>query len=196
VWRRIQAEIDEPAAGLPAPPVVPAPAPAGSAPVIPLARPAQKRPGRGGILAAAAGFVGLIAGLAIAGLPARLGEDDDVANPPAPTPTAAVVARATLAPLPERALGGSATVLQASNGRVLRLQLAGSVPGDGYREVWLLSPDARRLVSLGVLSGTDVEIPLPAGLDLLAFPVVDVSQEHFDGNPGHSADSLSRGTLS
>lgn len=51
------------------------------------------------------------------------------------------------------------------------------------------------MVSLGVLRGTEADLVLPDGLDLADYPVVDVSQEHFDGDPGHSSDSLSRGTL-
>jgi len=37
--------------------------------------------------------------------------------------------------------------------------------------------------------------PLPDDLDLAAYPVVDISEEPFDGNPGHSGDSIVRGVL-
>jgi hypothetical protein len=36
---------------------------------------------------------------------------------------------------------------------------------------------------------------IPDGLDLAEFPVVDVSREPLDGDPAHSSDSISRGTL-
>ena len=39
-------------------------------------------------------------------------------------------------------------------------------------------------------------VPLPAGMDMQAFPVVDISVEQFDGDVTHSADSVVRGTLS
>jgi hypothetical protein len=39
------------------------------------------------------------------------------------------------------------------------------------------------------------EFPLPAGMDMQAFPVVDISVEQFDGDVTHSADSVVRGTL-
>ncbi len=41
-----------------------------------------------------------------------------------------------------------------------------------------------------------VRSALPADVDLAEFPVVDVSAEPYDGNPGHSAVSVTRGTLS
>jgi anti-sigma-K factor RskA len=74
----------------------------------------------------------------------------------------------------------------------------GSTDGstDGLREVWLLRADASGLVSLGLLDGATGRFSIPAGIDLAEFPVVDVSAEPADGNPGHSGDSIVRGTLS
>ncbi|MGQ0842898.1 MAG: anti-sigma factor [Sporichthyaceae bacterium] len=202
LWRRISAALAEPvAAASPAfqpsgPPPVPAsavPAPAVSAPAATvLALPRRRRTG---LVAVAAGVVGLAVGLAFAGLPSLLDEDTAPSAAPTAPPGEVVLARATLAPLPDRSLGGTAAVVAADGGRVLQLRLAGSLPGEGYREVWLLTPDAKGLVSLGALPSVEADIALPAGLDLAAFPIVDVSQEVFDGNPAHSADSLSRGTL-
>jgi hypothetical protein len=40
-----------------------------------------------------------------------------------------------------------------------------------------------------------MSVTLPADLDLGRFDVVDVSREPLDGNPGHSSDSVLRGTL-
>jgi hypothetical protein len=46
-----------------------------------------------------------------------------------------------------------------------------------------------------VLDGAEGRFDLPDGLDLTQFPVVDVSEEHFDGDPAHSGDSVVRGPL-
>lgn len=52
------------------------------------------------------------------------------------------------------------------------------------------------MVSIGVLgSGAVNEFPLPSGMDMQAFPVVDISLEQYDGDVTHSADSLVRGEL-
>ena len=69
-------------------------------------------------------------------------------------------------------------------------------PIDGYYEVWLLKPDASGMVSVGILDSADQGLyPLPAGIPLEEFPVVDVSIEEFDGNAAHSAVSVVRGSL-
>ena len=65
----------------------------------------------------------------------------------------------------------------------------------GFREVWLLTPDVKGLVSVGTLAGPSGRFALPAGLDLAEFSVVDVSEEQFDGNPAHSGNSIVRGAL-
>jgi anti-sigma-K factor RskA len=60
----------------------------------------------------------------------------------------------------------------------------------------MLSPEADSMVSIGVLGqGSVNEFPLPAGMDMQAFPVVDISVEQFDGDVTHSGDSLVRGML-
>jgi hypothetical protein len=52
------------------------------------------------------------------------------------------------------------------------------------------------MVAIGTLNpGETARFTLPAGMDASAFPVVDVSVEHFDGDAGHSATSVSRGVL-
>ena len=66
--------------------------------------------------------------------------------------------------------------------------------GDGYFEVWLLDPTASQLLSLGPASDDGV-YPLPDGFDPATLPVVDVSVEHFDGDPTHSGDSRLRGVF-
>ena len=68
-------------------------------------------------------------------------------------------------------------------------------PQNGYLEVWLLRPDVSGLVTLGVLDETEEEFVLPAGLDLSEYPVVDISVEQLDGDPGHGGLSLVRGQV-
>ncbi|MCM3696315.1 anti-sigma factor [Microbacterium oleivorans] len=75
------------------------------------------------------------------------------------------------------------------------VDLTASLPADGYREVWLLTSDATDLISLGVLDGDTGTFDVPADVDLSRFTVVDISQESVDGDPGHSGDSIARGTL-
>lgn len=66
--------------------------------------------------------------------------------------------------------------------------------GDGYFEVWLLDATASELLSLGPAVADGV-YSLPEGFDPATLPVVDVSVEHFDGDPTHSGDSVLRGVL-
>ncbi|GAA4286993.1 anti-sigma factor [Georgenia daeguensis] len=109
-------------------------------------------------------------------------------------PEAPVVATAVLEPLPGRQVTGTAAVHQVDGRRVLQVDLAD--PGEaGYLEVWLLDADAQRLVSLGILSGAEGVFDIPESLDIGEFPVVDISDEPYDGNPAHSGDSIVRGRL-
>lgn len=111
---------------------------------------------------------------------------------PAPT-----IAQAELEPLPGKDARGVAQVRETANGPVLMVDVPDLPEPDGYYEVWMLSPEADSMVSVGVLGeGSVSEFPLPAGMDMQAFPVVDISVEQFDGDVTHSADSVVRGTLS
>lgn len=66
-------------------------------------------------------------------------------------------------------------------------------PEGTYYEAWLLGgPD--QVQSLGAL-GDDGDFAVPRELDLEEFPLVDVSIEPIDGDPGHSAKSVLRGEL-
>ncbi len=105
------------------------------------------------------------------------------------------VAQADLAPLAQYSATGSAAVLRAPDGtRSLQVKLSKD-EARGYQEVWLIAPDLSRLVSLGVMNSASGTFEVPAGLDLADFPIVDVSDEPLDGNPGHSSVSIVRGTL-
>jgi Anti-sigma-K factor rskA len=108
---------------------------------------------------------------------------------------AAAVASAVLDPLADPDATGTATVNEIDGRRELSVDLDAESGQDAYLEVWLLSPDASQLVSLGVMHGESGTFSVPDGLDLAAFPVVDVSVEPLDGDPAHSGDSVVRGTL-
>lgn len=89
-----------------------------------------------------------------------------------------------------------AEVLQRDGRQVLVLdtELVPKVD-QGSLEVWLATPDVSGLVPLGVLDAERQEFVLPTGLDLATYPVVDVSREPLDGDPGHGGDSIWRGVL-
>jgi hypothetical protein len=111
-------------------------------------------------------------------------------------PAVTIVAETTLDPLTDASSGGIARVEQTAQGSVLNVSVPGLPSPDGYYEVWLLAPDASKMISIGVLgAGEQSVFPLPAGMQLADYPVVDVSLEKYDGDVTHSADSLVRGTL-
>lgn len=110
--------------------------------------------------------------------------------------SANVIAQASLEPLRDVEQPAQAAVQQVGDKDVLVVQASGLPATDGYYEVWLLAPDAQSMISVGMLDATEGgTFPLPAGIDLKSFPVVDISLEHFDGDSSHSADSILRGNL-
>jgi hypothetical protein len=139
-------------------------------------------------LAVAAGFV---VGAVAAGTMVALVDDSDSDGPD----QGQLVADTPLEPLSSTGTAGSAAVLDVDGQQVLDVSVDSRTPGGGYREVWLLDEKAERLVSLGVLSGTESRFVIPAGLDLAEYPIVDVSREPLDGDPAHSSDSIARGQL-
>ncbi len=151
--------------------------------VVPLRR---RRPVGAALLAAAAAVTGIAVG---AGVMATLQDDRD---------TGTVVARTALDPLPQHSASGTAVLSTADDRRDLTVEVAGlTAATNTFYEVWLLAPDASRLMSLGLLQpGQATTFELPADLDLAEYPVVDVSLEPMDGDPAHSSDSVVRGTLS
>ena len=147
----------------------------------------SQRPAKGGLRMgwfALAAAVGIIVG----SLGTIIAVDQ---QSPAPT-----IAQAELEPLPGQEARGVAQVRETSDGPVLLVDVPDLPQPDGYYEVWMLSPEADSMVSIGVLGqGAVNEFPLPAGMDMQAFPVVDISVEQFDGDVTHSGASLARGTL-
>jgi hypothetical protein len=107
-----------------------------------------------------------------------------------------VVATVALEPLAEYAATGNASVEVLDGTEVLAVDVTGLPSTDGYFEVWLLSPDASSMIALGTLGPDErAVLPLPAGISLADYPVVDISAEPYDGDPKHSTDSVVRGTL-
>jgi anti-sigma-K factor RskA len=175
-WARVEAATAEPTAASTSP-----------APTTAAAEDRGRRPAapRGRLLLVAAALVLLLGG----GLVARatLGPDD---------PT--VAARADLtsegldgAPAAE----GRADLVELDGHRVLDVSVPDVRAEDGsVLEVWLIDPDSGGLQSLGLVDGA-TRLPIPDGIDLDRFSVVDVSVEPLDGDPTHSADSAVRGPL-
>ncbi|MGY1635312.1 anti-sigma factor [Geodermatophilus sp. SYSU D00742] len=169
-----------PAAAAPAGPPPPAPGPAVAA-VTPL------RPRRSRLLLAAA--AALVVGAGIGAGSVALGSRDDDSG--------VAVAAAALDPLDDSGASGQARVVERDDGtRVLVVDLTAEDRADGFYEVWLIDEAVRDMVSVGVVQGgRRVTLPLPSGLDLGQYPVVDVSVEPLDGDPLHSGESVARGLL-
>lgn len=146
-------------------------------------RRAQRRP-RTWLVVAAAAAVGILVG---AGLTSVVRS----------TSTDVIVAKAVLDPIGGSGVAGTATIARGGDGSVLTIDVPGlDTAQDGYYEVWMATADTKTMVALGTLNpGTPGTFALPSGMDPSAFPVVDVSLEHFDGDAAHSATSIVRGQL-
>ncbi len=158
-----------------------------AAPVIELDAERSKRRSRLWLVGTAAAVAGVLAGVvATAGIVATR---DSSAG--------AVVASTQLAPIDDSGLSGTATVVRDGDSKVLTVEVPDlPAQSDAYYEVWMATPDTSTMVAIGTLNpGETGRFTLPAGMDAAAFPVVDVSVEHFDGDAGHSATSVARGTL-
>ncbi|MFI8912888.1 anti-sigma factor domain-containing protein [Streptomyces sp. NPDC053513] len=95
------------------------------------------------------------------------------------------------------AVTGTAQVVGGpGTGREVRVSVSGLPKTDGYFEVWLMDRSHRKLIAVGTL-GPDggATLPLPEGVDLSGYPVIDVSAQRYDGNPAHSGESVARGDL-
>ncbi len=178
VWAGIQNEILEPAPNR-------LPASSGSSSATNLADARRSRSARIWVLVAAAAVIGVLAGGIVT---AR------IVNP---APTQNVVATGNLASVGASNLSGTAQVSEGVNGNELTVDIPGlPALNDGYYEVWMATPDAKTMVAVGTVSpGQSGIFNLPAGMNIADFSLVDVSIEHFDGNPAHSADSVVRGQL-
>lgn len=113
-----------------------------------------------------------------------------------PHPSTRVVAEATLIPFPDWNASGTARLEQlgSAESRDLVVTLDVATATD-LREVWLMDPQTKGLISLGQLAGNDGRFAVPPAVDLRQFSVVDISDEPADGNPAHSGNSIVRGQL-
>jgi hypothetical protein len=147
------------------------------------------------IAVAAAGIIlGTAAGWTAAGVLGHTGTPAPTSSQSSPTPI--VLAQTSLAPLPTHTGSGDAQVEQLPDGtRQLTIRLSNDHIA-GFRGVWVGSTDLSRMVSLGVLANESGIFTIPAGIDLAQYPIVDISDQPYNGNPAHSADSIARGTLS
>jgi hypothetical protein len=172
VWQRIEAAVDSPAS---------APAPAT---VVPLTE--RRRPRRAWLAAAAAVLVlGAGAGGWALGHSGRGG-------------TTTQMARAALHAQPgsPENVDGTATVRPSKDGYQLDVVTEGLPARNGYYEVWLYAPSVKTMVAVGTLgTGGRGTFTVPAGIDLSAYHVVDVSAQNYDGNAAHQRSVL-QGPLS
>jgi hypothetical protein len=90
---------------------------------------------------------------------------------------------------------GLATLHSSTDGYTLRVSTQDLPAPTGYYEVWLYNPSINQMVAVGALgSGAVGSFTVPAGLDLGAYHVVDVSAQRYDGNNAHQRSVL-RGSL-
>ena len=146
-----------------------------------------RRSGPGTWLLAAAGVGGiLVGGVITASVVGSSGEQD-----------LTVATTVDLEPLPDWDTAGTADLAVNEDGQqVLVVSLNDSSAGtDGYQEVWLIDENVEGMVSLGILEGSDGQFVVPDGVDVASFPIVDISNEPFDGDPTHSGDSITRGQI-
>jgi hypothetical protein len=178
VWEAIAAQTGVTARPRPevvASPLIPAPEPP-PAPVVPLPRRRKTL-----LVAAAAAVVAAAAGTSAVVLTSRDG--------------ATVVAATPLDPLDDAPASGSAQVVERDGQRLLEVRLTAAAPDDGFYEVWLIDERVEGMYSLGVVREGTTDLPVPAGVDLTEYPIVDVSVEPLDGDPTHSGVSVARGVL-
>lgn len=141
----------------------------------------------------AAAAAGVVVGAAAVTWWLQSGQDDQPPSADAPT----VVGGAVLEPVASDDLTGQAQMVDRGDGELeLRVDLSATAdPADGYFEVWLRDEDASRLMSLGAATAESTTLQVPAGIDLSQYPIVDVSHEHFDGDPTHSGTTLAAGPM-
>lgn len=109
-----------------------------------------------------------------------------------PAPTADVIGTAVMASPTTAGSSARAEMTRDGDGGMRLAVHVPQVPApeDGYLEVWVRDEAASRMISLGTVTRQDAVLTVPDGVDLAAYPVVDVSHEHFDGDPTHSTTSL------
>ncbi|MEU7786263.1 anti-sigma factor [Amycolatopsis sp. NPDC049159] len=107
-----------------------------------------------------------------------------------------VVAQAQLnrqAAAPAGAAGRARIVDSGSGTLRLELELTGMPAPAGLYEIWLYDGKTT-MIPLGVTAGTYADVPIPRGVTVQAFPVVDVSAQRI-GQQEHGT-SMVQGTIS
>ena len=150
---------------------------------------------RGWLPLAAAAMIGAVVGGA-----AMTGIATNGSTPIAQPSTGSVVASTALAPLAdgrETTSSGNATVEVSDDEAKLEVATAGLEDTDGYYEVWLIDPETMQMFSIGSISAGDQDsvLPIPSGVDLDKYSLVDISDEPLNGDPTHSKVSVLRGQL-
>ncbi|MFD4668599.1 anti-sigma factor [Lentzea sp. NPDC058450] len=104
------------------------------------------------------------------------------------------VAEANLVALESAPAGasGRAQVLRRADAVLLRLDMAGMPRPEGLYQVWLYD-GAQTMIPLGVLTGGQVDMAVPASIDITKYPIVDVSAQRL-GQQEHGVSML-QGTL-
>lgn len=150
--------------------------------------PPPPRTGRRVLSLVLAAVVALVAGIGIGLAVGRLGGQSET-----------VIANATLAALPAwpGASGTAKVEVDAAGNRTLFVDLHTTSPVVGDQQVWLADATVTGMRAMGFLDAEGQgSWPIPPGLDLSTFPVVDVSDEPAtDANPAHSGNSIVRGEL-
>lgn len=146
------------------------------------------------VAAAAAGA--LIGGAAVGLALQNRTDEPSGGEDPIAAPQPRVVGTAELGPVSAEESTESARMRDHDG----RLELEVTVPDvpdprDGYYEVWLRDAEASRLISLGTVTAAETTLQVPEGIDFEAYPVVDISHEHFDGDPSHSGVTLWAGEM-
>ena len=153
-----------------------------------VAAPPRARTGRRVLSLVLAAVIALVAGIGIGLAAGRLGGRSET-----------VIANATLAALPAwpGASGTAKVEVDAAGNRTLIVDLHTTSPVAGDQQVWLADATVTGMRAMGFLdAGGQGSWPIPPGLDLSSFPVVDVSDEpSTDANPAHSGNSIVRGEL-
>ena len=125
---------------------------------------------------------------------------------PAGFGSAAELARANLSARPGWPGAHGTAVVEEGPHRTVRIRMAlGSAEHhrpatEAQLAAWLITPDQSAMVRLGQRHGvddTDLRFDVPAEVDLLRYPVVDLSRQPADddGTAAHSGDSIVRGVL-
>lgn len=94
---------------------------------------------------------------------------------------------------------GTAELVERDDGLYLVVDVSELEPAEeaDFFELWMLAPDVSDMASMTKFTETSgtIEVPVPAGVDPGALPVIDISEEIDDGDDTHSGLSILRGEL-